>query len=134
MAFSLARMVYYCFIEPFDLDDKQIVILCLNIDNFDIQASNLMLSSCNQKQQRAVDRKRFRSSLFDLSDEERATIRKSIIKTRSRLVTQFTLQGERIETYQSLSEAERVTGATANSIRKVALGEATSAGGFRWAW
>lgn len=134
VAFSLARLVYYCCVEPFDLDDNNTVILCKDTDNFNIQPSNLLLSTCDQKQQRAVDRKRFRSSFLDLTEEERATIRKSIVQTRSKQVTQFTLNGERIETYQSLLEATRATGVTINSIRKVALGEATSAGGFSWSW
>ena len=41
-AFSVSRMVYYCFIEPFDLKDKTIVILFKDTDNLNIHPSNLI--------------------------------------------------------------------------------------------
>lgn len=131
-AFSTARMVYYCFSERFDFDDTNIVILFKDFNNLNIHPSNLTLGTREQKAQRAVERQRFRSSFFDLTDEKKGTIRNSIVETLSKPVTQFTLKGEKIETYKSASEASRVTGVLANSIGKVASGEFISAGGFLW--
>lgn len=133
-AFSVPRMVYYCFVEPFDLEDTSIVILCKNTDNLNIHPSNLMLATRDQKVQRAVERQRFRSPLLDLAEEQRAAIRKSIIETLRKQVTQFTLQGHKIKTYESLADATRATGVLANAVGRVASGEATSAGGFIWGW
>ena len=69
-AFSVSRMVYYCFIEPFDLKDKSIVILFKDTDNLNIHPSNLILADLNQKRQRVAERERFKSPLLDLSEEK----------------------------------------------------------------
>lgn len=133
-AFSTARMVYYCFIEPFDFDDTNIVILFKDFDNLNIHPSNLILGTRDQKAQRAVKRQRFRSSFFDLTDEKKGTIRKSIVETLSKPVTQFTVKGEKIETYKSASEASRVTGVLAKCIGEAASGLSITAGNYLWRW
>ena len=130
----MPSMVYYCFIEPFDLDDKKIVILFKDTDNFNIHPSNLILADLVQKRKRVVERERFKSPLLDFSEEKRATIRKSILQSVRKQVTQFTLKGEKIRTYQSASEASRVTGVLANSIGQAASGLSITAGGFLWCW
>ena len=76
-SFSVARLVYYCFVQPFDLDDNSIVILCKDTDNLNIQPSNLILANLNQKRQRIVERKRFRSPLLDLAAEKLGTSAKA---------------------------------------------------------
>ena len=133
-AFSVARMVYYCFVHPFDLKDKSLVILFKDTDNLNVYPSNLILADLNQKRQRVVERERFRSPLLDLAEEERATIRTSILKAVRKQVTQFTLKGEKIQTFESASEASGVTGVLVNSIGKAASGLSIRAGGFLWRW
>ena len=133
-AFSVSRMVYYCFIEPFDLKDKSIVILFKDTDNLNIHPSNLILADLNQKRKRVAERERFKSPLLDFSEEKRATIRKSILQSVRKQVTQFTLKGEKIRTYQSASEASRVTGVLAKSIGQAASGLSITAGGFLLRW
>ena len=133
-AFSVSRMVYHCFIEPFDLKDKSIVILFKDTDNLNIHPSNLILADLGQKRQRVAERERFKSPLLDFSEEKRATIRKSILQSVRKQVTQFTLKGEKIRIYESASEASRVTGVLANSIGQAASGLSITAGGFLWRW
>jgi hypothetical protein len=72
-------MVYYCFIEPFDLKDKSIVILFKDTDNLNIHPSNLILADLGQKRQRVAERERFKSPLLDLSEEKTGNNRKSIL-------------------------------------------------------
>ena len=133
-AFSVSRMVYHCFIEPFDLDDKRIVILFKDTDNLNINSFNHILADLNQKRQRVAERERFKSPLLELSEQKRATTRKSILQSVRKQVTQFTLKGEKIRTYQSASEASRVTGVLANTIGRAASGLSITAGGFLWRW
>lgn len=133
-AFSVARIVYHCFVHPFDLKDKSLVILFKDTDNLNIYPSNLILADLNQKRKRVAERERFRSTLLDLSDGKRATIRQSILKTVRKQVTQFTLQGEKIQTYESASEASRVTGVLPKCIGEAASGLSITAGGFLWRW
>lgn len=56
------------------------MILCRDTDNFKIQPSNLQMAGVDQKQQRVIERNRFRSPFFDLTKENRGAIRKSILK------------------------------------------------------
>lgn len=131
---TIARMVYHCFIEPFDLEDQDIVIICRNGDNFHIHPSNLEMATKSQKQQRMVARKRFKSPFLDMTEQDRIEQRKAILKTVSKQVTQYSMTGRKIKTFPSAAEAERATGVFATSIWKVASGGDISAGGFIWRW
>lgn len=133
-AFSVARIVYYCFVHSFDLKDKNLVILFKDTDNLNVHPSNLVLADLNQKRKRVAEREKFRSTLLDLSEEKRATIRKSILKAVRKQVTQFTLKGEKIRIYESASEASRVTGVLAKCIGEAASGLSITAGAFLWRW
>ena len=63
-----------------------------------------LLADLGQKRQRVAERERFKSPLLDLSEEKRQIIRKSILQSVRKQVTQFTLKGEKIETYKSISD------------------------------
>ena len=51
---------------------------------------------------------------------------------KSRRILQFTKEGKFIKSYETLTEAERCTGAHHPNISKVALGKRNFAGGFVW--
>ena len=57
--YTIARLVYHCFVEPFDLDNRQTIILVRDCDNFNIRPSNLIASTYQLKSKRTVLRKRF---------------------------------------------------------------------------
>jgi hypothetical protein len=71
---------------------------------------------------------------LDLTEKDRLKQRKAILKTVSKQVTQYNINGRKIKTFPSAAEAERATGVFATSIGKVASGEDISAGGFIWRW
>lgn len=131
---TIARMVYYCFIEPFDLEDQDVVIICKDADNFNIQPSNLGMATKSQKQQRTIARKRFKSPFLAMTEQDRRKQRKAILKSVSKQVSQYSMKGRKIKTFSSAAEAERATGVFATSVGKVASGEDISAGGFIWRW
>jgi hypothetical protein len=131
---SIARMVYYCFVETFDLKDPNKLVICKDCNNFNIRPSNLQLITKSQKQKRAIVRKRFRSPLLDLSAEQRQIQRKAIVRKVSKQVSQYNMKGKKLRTFSSAAEAERATGIFASSVGKVASGEDIRAGGFIWRW
>ena len=131
---TLARMVYYCFVEHFDLEDQDIVIICKDTDNFNIRPSNLEMATKVQKQQRTISRKRFKSPFLNMTEQDRLKQRKAILETVSKQVSQYSLNGRKVKTYPSAAEAERASGIFATSIGRVASGEDISAGGFIWRW
>ena len=130
--FTISRMVYNCFVNPFDMENQDHVIICQDTDNFNIHPSNLRLVTKSQKQRRTIDRKRFRSPLLDMSETDRLKQREEIIKKQRKQVTQYSKSGKKIKTYRSAADAQRATGVFSTSIGQVALGEKLSAGGFVW--
>jgi hypothetical protein len=130
--FMISRIVYYCFVEPFDMENRDVVIICNDTDNFNIYPSNLSMATRSQKQQRAVARKRFKSPFFDMTEEDRQKQRKGILKSLSKQVSQYNMKGRKIRTYQSAAVAQRVTGVFSTSIGKVTSGEGFTAGGYIW--
>lgn len=132
--FTIARIVYYCFVEQFNYEDSSIVIICKDGDNFNIRPSNLRKVTISQKQQRTVERKRFRSPYSNLSDKLRRKQRSAIIRAVSKQVTQFTKDGKKLKTYPSMAAAQRATGIFASSIGNRAAGNGKTAGGYIWRW
>ncbi len=92
------------------------------------------MANWDKKQQRIVERKRARSSFFDLTEEKLETIRKSILQSVRKKVTQFTFKGEKIETHGSASEVSKITVVLASAIGRAASGLSITAGGFLWLW
>lgn len=132
--FTVARLVYHCFVRPFDLGNHAIVILCKDGDNFNIRPSNLKMASRKEKQERVIQRKRFRSPLLDLTEEAKKRRTKAVVKRVSKTVTQYTRQGKKLRTFPSMAAAERSTGVYATSIGNQAAGNCKTAGGFVWRW
>lgn len=131
---TLTRLVYHCFVEPFDLDDSNKVILAKDCDNFNITPSNLIATTLGQKQTRIFERDRSRSPLLDFSEDFRKKIRQKIISSTSKQVTQYTKTGRKIKTYSSASAAQKATGIFATSIGNIANGNKRTAGNFVWRW
>src|SRR5690606_36478149 len=58
---STAHMVYYCFVEPFDLTDSHQVILYKDTDSLNVSAENLELSNPSEKFARMVKQSRWKN-------------------------------------------------------------------------
>jgi hypothetical protein len=132
--FTIARLVYYCFVTPFKLEDHHVVVLCKDSNNFNIKPSNLAIATISEKQQRTIKKKRFRSPFFDLSEKVREKQRKAIIKSKSKRISQYGLNGKKLKTYPSAAAAQRATGIYATSIGNRASGNGRTAGGYIWRW
>ena len=128
--FSPTRLVYHCFIKPFDLEDDTVLILTKNRDGLDIRLSNLKLGSHREKQKRIFVLKR----RVPIAPGEKGRS-KGIITSRavnSKQVTQYNLQGKKIKTYPSVTSAVKETGISQTHISTRARGIEFSAGGFIW--
>jgi len=89
--FMLLRLVYCCFVRRFDLADHTTVIQFKDGNNFNIRPSNLKKAMLSEKQQNIFIRERAISPLTQLSTAKRQEIRRKIIKTKSKRITQYTL-------------------------------------------
>lgn len=131
---SIARLVYHCFVQSFEIDNRNSVIIYRDDDSFNIKPSNLITVSLREKQKRISTRKRGVSPFTKLSKKFRSEIRKKIVRSVSKQVSQYSLEGRKMKTFNSMAEAQRVTGVFATSIAKVATGKGNKAGGFIWKW
>jgi hypothetical protein len=109
---SVARLVYYHFVEKFNMDDHSIVISYKDNNSLHLNYKNLELLSSSE-----LNLKKFR--------EDRASHAKQA-------VNQYTVDGKHIAYFESLSAAAKISGASAGGILSVLQKISFTAGGFRW--
>ena len=128
--FSLARLVFRCFNKPFNLDDKTVIILTKDANGLNIKASNLIMASVSNKQQRiyALNRK----GPMVIGDEAREQAKERSKLINSKMVSQYTMKGKKIKTFPSIVIAAKETSINRGRIGIVAGGTEFSAGGFIW--
>lgn len=131
-SFMLSRLVYYCFVERFDLADHTTVIQFKDDDHFNIRPSNLKRATLSEKQQGIFIKERAISPLMQLSAAKRQEIRKKIVKRKSKPITQYRPDGRKVRTFSSMAQAQRKTGIFSSSIGQAALKHKVTAGGYIW--
>jgi hypothetical protein len=128
---SIARTVYYCFVKKFDLANPSLVVLAKDCDNKNIHPGNLVLVDLSRKQKRIFERDRFNREL-DNAFEAFANGQIESGNPFCKQVTQYTLEGKKVQTYPSIEVAAEVLGITPNNIISVLKGRQISGGGFVW--
>jgi hypothetical protein len=128
--YSLARLVYHCFVKSFKMDDNSIVILTKDRDGLNIKPSNLQMNSHNEKQKRIFDLKRHQPLVIGEAARQKGIEKSKLVNNKQ--VTQYNLQGKKIETYNSVTIAAEKMGISRTHISTHARGIEFSAGGFIW--
>ncbi|MBN9385146.1 MAG: hypothetical protein J0H74_30600 [Chitinophagaceae bacterium] len=132
--FTLARLVYYCFVQKFNLDDLNLVLSYKDNDHFNLHPRNLILTTIPQQRRKAFEKGRAVSPFKNPSKALRAKQRAATIKRLSNQVTQYSLQGKKLKTFSSMAAAQRATGINATDISNVASSKHITAGSFIWRW
>lgn len=130
-SFQVARLVYYCFVAPFDLKDMSLVVSTINVDGLDIRPGNLVLLTQAEKCKRPYHNGRQRSHLSTNKFKLIAAIEASKQKTKV-MVSQYDAAGNYIATFDSITEAAHATNICYASIAYAAKLPARKAGGFFW--
>ncbi|RXM37771.1 hypothetical protein BOQ62_20800 [Chryseobacterium sp. CH21] len=113
---SLGRLVYYHFVEKFDMDDRTVVIVAKDNNRFHMHCRNLEKISVREESLRI-----YRS--------DRA---KNINALYSQPVSQYDVNGLLIAQYESIYSAERKLGISCERIMHVINKVFLTAGSFRW--
>ncbi|HVW60815.1 MAG TPA: NUMOD1 domain-containing DNA-binding protein [Puia sp.] len=92
------------------------------------------MATRGERMQRAVARGRFDSSLKHMSEEARAKMLLNVARAQQKEVSQYSLSGKKIRTYESMAAASRALGLSEGVISKVAKGKLVTAGGYVWRW
>lgn len=99
-SFPVAKLVYYCFVRPFDLNDPNIIISSKDLDGRNLASNNLILTNRSEVRERT-----FR--------EERTVSHFEEYKVP---VLQFDMKGKIIGRYCSLEEAKKCKGYSVSAI------------------
>ena len=113
---SVARLVYYYFVENFDLNSRTHVISFKDNNRFHIHAKNLEKLTISQERYKRVGRDTVKNSK---SKYEKA-------------VSQYTLAGEFVVTFESIDIAANTLSIGRRNIMAAINNERHTSGGFRW--
>jgi hypothetical protein len=131
---KITRLVYYCFVSPFDMSDSSIKIICKEGNGLHIVPDNLQKANRSEISKRMYKRNRLESRFNKLTAEQRKRNLAIAVKKMNKQVSQYTIAGKKIKTYPSAAAAERATGVFASSVCQTANGRLITAGGFLWRW
>lgn len=115
---SIARLVYYHFVEQFDHFDRNILISCKDLNAFNLQPNNLEKISAKQNRLKILKNNRARNLHFDYSKP----------------VSQYNVHGEFLANYESIYEAEKHVNVVCETILDAVTKTILTAGGYRWFW
>jgi hypothetical protein len=113
---SIARLVYYHFIERFDLNNRRISIISGDGNGLNVHFSNLLKVSVSETRSRTFTNNRARN--------------RHVIYQQP--VNQYTVEGKLVSSFNNIYEAAEQIGQSAESIMNVIHKEFLTAGGFRW--
>ncbi len=113
---SVARLVYYHFNERFDLNDRRIAIISKDGNGLHVHSCNLLKVSASERSLRIFTGNRARN--------------RHVIYQQP--VNQYTVEGKLVSSFDSIYEAAKQIGQSAESIMDVIHKEFLTAGGFRW--
>lgn len=130
-SFQVSRLLYHCFVQPFNLKDHTLVVSTLNLDGLDLRPENLVLLTQSEKCRRPYHAGRQSSHLSTDKFKLIAAIEASKKKTNI-MVSQYDAGGSYIATFPSITEAARSTDICYASIAYAARQPARKAGGFFW--
>ncbi len=128
--FSIARLLYHYFVASINLNDSSIIVLTKDGNGLNLKLSNLKIASFHEKQKRIYEKKRKSPYTFDEEANKRGIIKSQQVNNKE--VTQYDLNGKKVETFASISIAAKSTGISHSHIAQKARGSQYSAGGFIW--
>lgn len=117
--FSIARLVYHCFVEPFDLEDQAVIIVQKDGNGLNCYYKNLIAVDPTTKQKKIFLQKRGVSCFTWL--DMKAIVQKDM-ERRLQTVSQYNTAGKRIRIYKSIKAASEATGASRSGISAVLAG------------
>lgn len=118
-SFMVHRIVYYCFVEPFDLDDLDLNVVARDGNGLNIRPDNLLLATVHERCQRTYEAGRLPSPAEIDPDNIKKAVKASTAVT-SKKVSRYDLQGKLIKTYISIQDAARRTHMSHNGIQRLA--------------
>lgn len=135
--YSPARLVYYSFVEQFELANKELFVLYKDGDGLNLRPENLMLGT--QKDKAALmDAAGRRGQAQRMTAKKREQYQKKIVRSTKQKgvneVSRYSLTGQLLETYPGTKAAATAMGLSASHISSALRGNIRmlTAGGYLW--
>ncbi|SEL81151.1 NUMOD1 domain-containing DNA-binding protein [Parapedobacter koreensis] len=134
---NTARMIYHCFVEPFDLTDFGHVVLYRDDDSLNVCADNLYLSDTREKAKRMLARNGHEILTWSLTPKKHKAILKKTPRPKVSLgqykISQYDLEGKLIRTFASVAEAASFMKiGSPSDLRAAVNGRRLTCKGFVW--
>ncbi|WBV56481.1 NUMOD4 domain-containing protein [Chryseobacterium daecheongense] len=113
---SVARLVYYHFVEKFDIKDRSFIISYKDNNVFNKHCNNLEKISVKDKRLTTFRQNRAKNAHVDYM----------------RPVNQYTVEGDFIASYESIYDVEKKLGISCEGILDVVNKKILTSGTFRW--
>ena len=131
--FSIPRLVYYCFVRKFALNNYNIVVFAKDGDGKNIKPSNLLLADIQKKQKRIFERGRLIRQIETSYDEFKKN--KKVSKNPyCKQVSQYTKTGKLLKTFLSIRVAAKIARVSEAGISSVLKKRQISSGNYVWAY
>jgi len=130
---SVGRIVYYCFVEKFELSDRSLYVSYKDGNGLNVSPDNLFLTDLSGLQQHIM--KAGRKDLhFGHSEENQKVFTQLGREVNIKQVSQYDMDGKFVATYESMATAANALGITISAISAVVRRTqgVLTAGGFIW--
>ncbi|GGH27286.1 hypothetical protein FAZ19_18860 [Sphingobacterium alkalisoli] len=128
---SVGRVMYYCFVEQFDLSDRSLYVTYKDGNGLNVIPDNLVLVDLSGLQQRIMQADR-KDLHFGHSEENQKVFSQLGRDVNIKKVSQYNMEGHYLHTYESLSQAAEAVGATISAISAATKKKALTAVGYIW--
>lgn len=128
---SVGRVVYYCFVEQFDLSDSKILISYKDYNRLNTTPENLFKTDISGLQKHAATAGR-KDLHFGHSAENQVIFSEIGRQITRKPVHQYDMEGNYIATHESLSEAARKLNIEISLISAASKRKNYTAGGYIW--
>jgi hypothetical protein len=127
------RLVYEAFIQPLTGEKiKDILIVTKNENGMDSQVSNLISTTRGEIRRTGFKTDRYYSPNLNLDPQKNRKRLLKLNRLKRRKVIQFDLDGKKLKTFLSLSEASLKTAIPISNIWACANGQQSRTKGFVW--
>lgn len=125
---AIGRLVYYCFVEKFDLNNRALLVVHNDHNSLNNRADNLKLTDYSgfQRHVMAAGRK---DQHFGHNLENQIAFSKIGRQQTSKPISKYSMEGALLDTYGSVTEAAAANGITLTAVSAVANKKALAADG-----
>lgn len=130
---SVGRIVFYCFVEKFDLVNHLLYVTYKDGNGLNVVPENLILTDHKGLQQMIIAKKR-KDMHFGHSEENQKLYGELGYHCNIKRVSRYNMEGIYMNTFESISIAAKTFNLSISSISSAASGKngALTAGGFIW--